>query len=79
MKTYKLQSGSWDNSIQAEDLAGAQAQADKHIGYNQESMLILDSNGDELSRRSWWGCTDGIEDCNNPIRYGDFGFYGDWQ
>ena len=60
-------------------LYDAKNEADESACYTCEPITITDSDGKTVSRRSWWGCTDGIEDCEYPIQFGDFGYYGDWE
>lgn len=53
--------------------------ADEGARYTQQSIVIYnDADGEEITRRPWSSVLDGWEDCDNPIRYGEFGYYGDW-
>jgi hypothetical protein len=78
-ETYILKSGQWEGRIDAKDLDEAKEIADENISYNQASMVICDAEGSALCSRTWVGCLDGIEDNENPIQYGDYGYYADWQ
>lgn len=60
------------------DLEHAKNIADKRAGYTQQNIHIENEYGDIVARRTWYGCTTGIEEQTDPIKYGDFGFYGDW-
>lgn len=55
--------------------------ADKGAAYTQHDITIEDVNGNVLYTRRWWGTEyDEDEDCcENPILFGDFGFYSDWE
>lgn len=60
-------------------LEDAKRAADEGAAYTQQPIIIHDEDGNEVARRQWWGCREGIEECDDPISYGDFGFYGDWR
>jgi hypothetical protein len=60
------------------DLQAAMAEADAGATYTQQPITIEDEDGTEIARRPWYGVTTGIEDCENPIQFGTFGFYADW-
>ena len=63
----------------AETLDDAKKVADNGACYTQESITIEDENGQTVSMRHWWDCMDGIEGMENPIRFGAYGYYGDWE
>ena len=52
--------------------------ADNNAGYSQRNITIEDKLGNTIAERTWYGCKDGISLCENPISFGDFGFYDDW-
>jgi hypothetical protein len=79
MKQYRIISGAWKAGISAIDIDDAKKQADDSISYNQESMTICSGDGETLCIRRWNSCKEGIEDCENPVDYGSFGYYGDWE
>lgn len=60
------------------DLSDAMNQADSDAAYTQQSITIEDEDGNEIARRPWCSMLTGIEDQQNPIRFGDFGYYADW-
>jgi len=60
------------------DLEEAMRIADEGIRYTQQSVTIEDERGHEVARRNWCGTTDGIEEEDDFISYGDFGYYGGW-
>ena len=62
-------------------LEQAQEAADESAAYTQSNIYIQDSEGNDIVTRHWWGCINNndIEDCDNPIQFGKFGYYGDWQ
>jgi hypothetical protein len=53
--------------------------ADAGAGYTQKPIDIYDDHGNCVATRRWIGCNDGVGDQTNPIRYGDLGYYADWQ
>lgn len=59
----------------------AMRSADRGAAYTQQDITIEDADGDVLWRRRWWGTKyDPDEDCcEDPICFGDYGFYGDWE
>lgn len=63
---------------ECESIENAMKIADERAAYTQESITIENEFGDILARRPWYGCSSGIEETTNPIKFGDFGFYGDW-
>lgn len=54
---------------------------DKTISYTGQSVIVFDTNGQEVARRSFYSVAyDGYGDCcENPIDFGSFGFYDDWR
>lgn len=60
------------------DLSGAMDEADSGAAYTQQPITITDERGEEMARRPWVGVLTGIEDQQNPIQFGDFGYYADW-
>lgn len=52
--------------------------ADNNAGYSQRNITIEDKLGNTIAERTWYGCKDRISLCENPISFGDFGFYDDW-
>ena len=59
----------------------AKAAADEGAAYTQQSITICDESGAEIACRVWYGVAydDAADDQENPIRFGDFGFYADWS
>lgn len=72
-----------DNDIDGGDyeaygtIEDAQRRADELATYCQRDMDIYAPDG--VYSRRWWGTTEGIEDCEDPIQFGSFGYYGDWE
>lgn len=65
----------------AADLDEAKRIADENAAYTQEAITIHDETGDEVARRNWWGVKYDPEndpDTEDPICFGDYGYYGDW-
>jgi hypothetical protein len=79
MENFTLVSGMWQEEIKVTGLDEAMKIADENIGYNQESMKILDEEGECVAIRRWCSSLEGIEDCENPVQYGEFGYYDDWS
>ncbi len=77
-KEYKLVSGNWEMQAKTHSLETAMLLAEAKIGYNQHDMKIIE-NDKQIAVRRWYGCLNGIEDCENPIQFGNYGFYGDWE
>ena len=63
----------------SDTLEDAMAIADSSAAYTQEHITIEDAEGNVVAKRFWWCCTQGVENEENPISFGDFGFYGDWS
>lgn len=59
-------------------LEEAEKQADEGICYNQQDASIY-YHGKLAARRAWVGCLEGIDDNDDPIQFGDFGYYADWE
>jgi hypothetical protein len=80
-ETYHLTSGGWSEKITAKNIQEARDIADNRIGYNQEDMKdmnILDEDGNLICYRYWSQTLGGLEDQEDAIEYGTFGYYTDW-
>lgn len=77
MTNYKLKSGDVTVAADATELDDAMKEADEWCSYNNQSLEILE-DGKVVATRSWYGCTEGFEDEENPIGFGNFGYYADW-
>ena len=75
--TINFNTGAGDKVVD-DNIYAAMDQADSGATYTQQPITIEDESGNEVARREWYGVSDGWEDENNPIRFGDFGFYADW-
>lgn len=54
--------------------------ADRCASYTGYDIKILDRTDDTyVFMRKWWKSKDGIELNEDPIDFGDEGYYGDWQ
>lgn len=62
------------------DLEEAQAAADEGAAYTGQPIIIYDANGNEVSRREWYGVKYNPDeaDATDPIEFGDYGYYADW-
>lgn len=81
MKTYniKYHTGAGDETVTG-TLEDAMRVADEGAAYTQKDITIEDSDGNEITRRVWFGTgydpdSDSQQD---PICFGGFGFYADW-
>ena len=61
-----------------ETLDEAKRIADEGAAYTQCDIVIEDEDGEEITRRIWYGVKPD-EDEENIINFGDFGFYADWN
>ncbi len=60
------------------DLWDAMTKADEDASYTQQPITIEDRDGNEVARRAWVGVLTGLDEVENPIQFGDFGYYTDW-
>jgi hypothetical protein len=77
MYTINYHTGAGNLEIDS-DLQDAMSVADEGATYTQQPITIEDEDGNEVARREWYGVTTGIEDQQNPIQFGTYGFYADW-
>ena len=63
----------------AKTLDEAKKMADAAAAYTQQDIVIL-LDGEEITRRQWWGMAfdSDVDDGEDPICFGDFGYYSDW-
>lgn len=61
-------------------LEEAKRVADEDAAYTQQNIEIFDEDGDSVAIRRWVGVdyNNGYES-ENPIIFGSFGFYDDWE
>jgi len=52
--------------------------ADFNVTYTQESISITDKNNEIVAERPWNETIEYIENESNPIKFGNYGYYGDW-
>lgn len=74
----------WDSSLQYiwngygyKTLKEAVKDAEHYAAYTQRDIVIYTPSSRYV--RTWWGCMSGIELVEDPITFGKFGFYGDWE
>ena len=62
-------------------LEDAQKIADEGAAYTGADITIEDEDGNTVMIRCWWGVKFDPEtdDSADPICFGDYGYYGDWQ
>jgi hypothetical protein len=83
--TINYHTGAGDEEIETDDLKLLQNLADEGASYTQRSITIECTAEDDdedvtiICMRPWIGCTSGIEDQDDPIDFGNFGYYADWQ
>ena len=65
----------------ADTLEAAKELADDGAAYTQQPITIEDEDGNEITRRPWWGVAYDEDEApeESPICFGDFGYFGDWQ
>ncbi len=66
------------NEDDIETIDEAQAIADQGAAYTQQDIDLIDDATSETLTRKWCGCLDGLDECDDPIQFGSFGYYGDW-
>ncbi|MEG0978056.1 MAG: hypothetical protein RSC93_07320 [Erysipelotrichaceae bacterium] len=53
---------------------------DENCCYTQNDIKIIDIATHKIvSKRIWCGCLDGIKIFDNPIQFGNYGYYSDWM
>ena len=72
--------GAGNTTDDFDSLFDAMLDADDGVSYTQGNITIEDAKGGIIAQRSWFGYKyDPDEDeCENPIKFGSFGFYADW-
>jgi hypothetical protein len=57
------------------------AKADEKAAYTQQDIVIYDEDENEVARRQWYGTCAGLSEEGDAdiIRFGDFGYFGEWQ
>jgi len=77
--TINYHTGAGNQTIKTDDIKAVLLAADTGAAYTQQPITINDADGAEIARREWCGTSDGEEETNDPIRFGSFGYYADWQ
>jgi len=65
----------------ADELEKAIEIANKKASYTQQDIVITDETNKELIRRRWWNMpfNPANDDSQDPIEFGDLGYYSDWE
>lgn len=65
----------------ADNMDDAKRIADAGAAYTQQDIVIYDEDENEIARRRWCGVAYNADECGaeNPICFGSFGFYDDWE
>lgn len=65
----------------AETIERAMQIADEGAAYTQQKITIEDEHGEIVMTRYWCGVEYAPDehDCEDPICFGSYGFYSDWQ
>lgn len=73
--------GAGDYTATTDDLDALLDNVDSGLAYTQQPVTVHadDIDGDVVARRPWWGCLDGIDECESPVQFGTLGYYGDWE
>ena len=74
----KIRVGEFEKSVDTADLEDAKNIADEEATYTQKNIEIYVA-GELVSVRKFWETSEGIKECENPIDFGEFGYYADWQ
>ena len=78
--TINYNTGAGNETIEADDIGTVQGIADVCAAYTQQPITIEDMRGNIISRREWCqGNAVDLADYSDPISYGDFGFFADWD
>jgi hypothetical protein len=70
------------NETGFESIEDAKQYADEGAEYTQESICVYDEDTDKLvAKRTWVGLLleDDLGLVEDPICFGDFGYYDDWE
>lgn len=78
MSKFIINYGTGAGNEETSDFELAMETADNGAAYTQQNIKIEDENGNVIAQRTWYGTICGIEECENPISFGTFGFYADW-
>lgn len=66
--------------INFDDLDEAKEYADRNAEHTGYDIMICDNYSASLvCVRKWWSSNEGIELNENPISFGNWGYYSDWQ
>jgi len=76
--TINYNTGAGNITIETSDIESLKALADEGSSYTQQIITIEDNDGIETARREWYSYLSGADECDDPIRFGTFGYYGDW-
>lgn len=76
----------WNYLMESEEFEGtlneAKAYADDGITYNQQNCEIREEDDETIvAVRKWFDVEyhgDDNDYCENPIEFGDYGYYSDW-
>lgn len=77
--TINYHTGAGDITADYPSLDDAMREADEGIAYTQAPVTIEDGHGTVLATRMWYGTTDGFEDDEDAVCFGDFGCYTGWR
>ena len=75
---YILLSNGFRNELEATTSKKAKAEADDTACYTQESMAILDQNGNCLYHRKWNNHPNWDKE-RNILDFGNYGYYSNWE
>ena len=81
MKYYiNYHTGAGNEWVEADSIYDVQAIADDGAAYTQEDITIEDEDDNVLARRRWCGAAYDPEEAweENPICFGEYGYFGDW-
>ena len=82
MKNFIVDYGNGcENVFEADFLEDILDEIDNTITYTNNSVIVRDEGGMEVARRNFYSVAydENENHCENPLDFGLFGFYDDWN
>ena len=78
---YWVRFGTGEGDFWEDGLEEAMRAADDAACYTQKDIVVEDEDGREVARRMWCDLGFDERECpdEDPICFGDAGYYGDWE
>lgn len=80
--TINYNTGAGNETYDTNEMMSLRALADEGAAYTQQPITIEDENGSVICYRTWYDVKYDADDdsaAEDPIEFGMFGHYGDWQ